>query len=185
MDILHDNHSSFRYVGVQAISALQPLAVIGSALYGTKVYPATFDPECDAYAYSSDGGSNMTYFDAYTLRSLTPSVSTTFRTLTAQQDGLEGLGDYTLAFYKNTTNQPFSTNGKTCDNMPRLFNTSVSAAPYLPVGVVGNVTAQDPFFPGGKTWEGVQGVRIDTAFIERNYLDCKMFAGYSGTGSGD
>jgi len=185
VDILHDNYSSFRYVGVQAISALQPLAVVGSALYGTKVHPATFEPECDAYAYTSDSGSNTTHFDAYTIGSSTASVSTIFRTLAIQQGGAEGLGDYTLEFYKNITNQPFSTNGKICDNMPRLFNTSVSAAPYLPVGVVGNVTAQDPFFPGGKTWEGVQGVRIDTAFIERNYLDCKMFAGYSGTGSGD
>ena len=88
--------------------------------------------------------------------------------------------------FKNATNQPqFSDPTKGCVIQNRIFNTSVTAAPYEPVAVKGDVKIQDPLFPGGMNWSGVFGVRVDTAFIERNFVPCANFKGYAGTGSGD
>lgn len=42
-----------------------------------------------------------------------------------------------------------------------------------------------PYIPSDTTFKGVHGVKVDTAFIETNYLPCEHLKGYSGTGSGD
>ncbi|KKY21103.1 hypothetical protein UCDDS831_g04375 [Diplodia seriata] len=52
----------FRLAPIQAISATNPVALAGSAAYGTRVLAAVFDPPCDAYA--SLEGAPLTIFDA-------------------------------------------------------------------------------------------------------------------------
>ena len=71
-------------------------------------------------------------------------------------------------------------NGTTCDNMIRFFNTTISTGNQAPVGVRGNVTAQVPGRLGTSSFEGVYGIKVDTAFIENNYLPCDSLKGYGG-----
>lgn len=142
------------------------IAVQGSEAYGTVVYPATFEPECDAY-----GDNDETYFEAqstngsafisldFSPRKKNPTPSVEF-----------------LNFFKNVTNQPIFANGTTCDWMTRLFNTSVSEAPFAPVAVKGTVRSRIGPFLGRKKFEGIYGIQIATPFIERNYLDCKTLS---------
>lgn len=68
--------------------------------------------------------------------------------------------------------------GDTCDNMIRFFNTTISTGDRAPVGVHGNVTAQVPSLAGTSSFEGVYGIKVDTAFIENNYLPCNSLKGY-------
>ena len=100
----------------------------------------------------------------------TAFVSTEF----AQVEGWR----YPLRFFKNVTNQPTFADGKTCDNMIRLFNTSVTTSIET---VRGSVRATIPPFKKEKVWEGVEGIRLDSAFIENNYLPCEGFKGYGGS----
>jgi len=45
------------------------------------------------------------------------------------------------------------------------------------------VKATLPPFCGPQEWNDVYGIRLDTAFIENNYLPCENFKGYSGLSS--
>lgn len=82
--------------------------------------------------------------------------------------------------YKNITNQPqFSNNKLVCDNYIRLFNSSVTDAPYEPVFVQGTVSVVKPFFADTRTWTDVSGVQLDNAFIENNYVSCDSLQGYT------
>ncbi|EKG14346.1 hypothetical protein MPH_08479, partial [Macrophomina phaseolina MS6] len=172
LDLLNNSYSSFRLALNQTITADSP-ALAGSAAYGTNVYPATFNPPCDAYG----PGTSLTARpvarrpnaseDAYFATSFAPAPCPS---------------PYPLSFFVNATNQPsFADPARGCDRMVRLFNTSVTQPPYEPVHVYGTVSASDTFFPtasgNGRTWEGVWGLRLDTAFIEYNYLPCPSLAG--------
>lgn len=83
-----------------------------------------------------------------------------------------------MSFFKNITNQPIFADGKTCDNMIRLFNTSVSVAPNRIESVQGTVRVKMFPLESEEEWMGVYGLRMDTAFIENNYLPCESFRGY-------
>ena len=87
---------------------------------------------------------------------------------------------FPLEFFKNFTNQPTFADGKTCDNMIRLFNTSVTTAPNRIERVKGTVRANLQPFSSEQEWTNVYGLRMDTAFIENNYLSCESFRGYTG-----
>ena len=88
---------------------------------------------------------------------------------------------YPLSFFQNATNQPTFADGKTCDNMIRFFNTSLTTEGGIE-RVKGTVRARLHPFGGEKEmeWRGVGGVRLDTAFVENNYLPCEEFRGYGG-----
>jgi len=93
------------------------------------------------------------------------------------------LNPYPLELFKNITNQPTFANATTCDNMIRLFNTSMSIGEHSPAPVRGKIRANAFPFPGEeKKWVDVYGVQIATPFIENNYLDCRTMKGYDGTG---
>jgi hypothetical protein len=90
---------------------------------------------------------------------------------------------YPLELFKNITNQPTFANATSCDNMIRLFNTTMSVGQYAPLAVRGRVKALTfPFEESEREWKEVYGVQVATPFIENNYLDCRTVAGYSGTG---
>jgi hypothetical protein len=142
------------------MSAGHEIALKGAADYGTHVFPAAFEPRCDAYrAVPTATTRGTTHFSA---RSLDRAASLT--TLFAPTDD----APFPLSFFRNCTNQPTFADGKTCDNMIRLFNTSLSTAPHAIERVAGTVRAT------------VHGLRLDTAFIENNYLPCEDFRGYAG-----
>jgi hypothetical protein len=154
------------------MSAGHEIALKGAADYGTNVFPATFEPECNAYrAVPNAEKPGTTHFSARSLDS-TASLTTLFAPTEESP--------FPLSFFKNFTNQPTFADGKTCDNMIRLFNTSLTTAPNGIERVKGTVRANILPFGGEREWSNVHGLRMDTAFIENNYLDCEGFRGYAG-----
>lgn len=88
--------------------------------------------------------------------------------------------------WKNVTNQPlFSRAPVICDNYIRLFNSSVTQGQYTPKNVIGQVSVVKPFFSKNTVFKDVYGLRLDNAFIEKNYVSCQSLQGYHGTGSGN
>ncbi|KAH8890051.1 hypothetical protein GQ53DRAFT_782574 [Thozetella sp. PMI_491] len=173
LDFFGDGHSSFRWAPSQLISSTNVIALEGSRAYGTVVSPATYDPVCDAYRTLSNGAQ---YFRGSSLDSPDFIEYEMWRVRPA------GFNPYPLELFKNITNQPTFANGSTCDNMIRLFNTSMSTGPYEPVAVRGRVHSLAAPFEGERTWTEVYGVQVATPFIENNYLDCRTMQGYEGTG---
>jgi hypothetical protein len=155
------------------MTAGHEIALKGAMDYGTNTFPSVFDPPCDAYrSVSSSKDQSTTYFSAKSSETGAASLSTLF-SITVEVP-------FPIAFFKNVTNQPTFADGKTCDNMIRLFNTSLTTAPNQIETIKGTVKARISPFVGEHEWENVYGVRMDTAFIENNYLPCEDFRGYSG-----
>lgn len=179
VDLLGDGYSSFRWAPAQLITAGHEIALQGSAAYGTQVSPAVFEPACDAYQHVVRGGeaTSATFFGARSsdkagfyahveVSPLPPSAP----------------HPYPLEALRNITNQPTFANGSSCDNMVRLFNSSLSRDAYAPVLVRGSVRANMAPLEGAAEWTDVYGVQVATPFIENNYLDCRAMRGYRGTG---
>ncbi|KAM7193135.1 hypothetical protein V8F33_008007 [Rhypophila sp. PSN 637] len=172
LDMLGDGYSSFRWAPEQLISGSNTIALSGSRDYGTVVYPAKYDPPCEAYKALPNGA---TYFKGSSL-SCSESIELEMQRIRPE------LNPYPLELFKNITNQPTFANGTTCDNMIRLFNTSMSIGDHSPVSVLGKVRANAfPFRGEQKQYVDVYGVQVTTPFIENNYLDCQTMKGYDGT----
>lgn len=155
------------------MSAGHEIALKGAMDYGTNTFAATFDPACNAYReMPRSKKAGTTYYGAKSLETGAASISTTFSLTEAE--------DFPLHFFMNFTNQPTFADGKTCDNMIRLFNTSVTTAPNGIERVKGTVRTNLPPFTSEQVWNDIYGLRMDTAFIENNYLPCERFRGYSG-----
>lgn len=171
--MLNDNHTSFKWAPSLLMTSDNDIALKGAMDYGTNTFPASFEPGCDAYrAVPNSKKPGTTYFSAKSLEPGAASIATLFSTTEEEM--------FPLDFFKNFTNQPTFADGKTCDNMIRLFNTSVTTAPNRIERVKGTVRANLPPFSGEQEWRNVYGLRMDTAFIENNYLSCESFRGYSG-----
>ncbi|KAL0259262.1 hypothetical protein SLS55_006767 [Diplodia seriata] len=176
----------FRLAPIQAITATNPVALAGSAAYGTRVLSAVFDPPCDAYA--SLEGAPLTIFDARKPARAAIAGDTLFTSAFATVGGgTEGgdVGPYPLTFFQRVVQQPlFADPSKGCDRQLRRFDTVVTKKPFLPVLVKGVVWASAEIFQGdvggeadeegykGRRWHGAWGVRVDTAFVEWNKVDC-------------
>lgn len=155
IDFRHDGHSSYRYASAQSITETQPLPPVDTLLYkyGLDIELAAFDPPHEPHAATTDPP-NATLFNIYATGgswSANPFVATFF------QPAVNGsLGNYTMEFYRNVTGQPYSVREGNSWNATDWFNMSMAA----PVGVVGKVSAEEHFFPGGRSWDHVQGLRI-------------------------
>jgi hypothetical protein len=174
LDLLADNTTSFKWAPAMLMTASNAIALSGAQDYGTVVYPAAFDPPCDAYR-SSGGDKGATTFSA---SSANTSLHSAFRPAPHAIST-------PLSFFANVTNQPTFADGRTCDNMIRLFGTALSTGANGIEEVTGHVQVKGVWpLEGGeeKTWEGVEGVRFASAFVENNYLDCEGFRGYDGSG---
>ncbi|KAF3771070.1 hypothetical protein M406DRAFT_320628 [Cryphonectria parasitica EP155] len=177
VDLLGDGFSSFIWAPAQMISADNEIAVNGSRAYGTIVFPATFDPACDAYGSKANGS---VYFTGNATDSSGIYASLEFSAL-AQDTA----SPYPTTFFQNVTNQPIFGNGSLCDSQVRLFNSTLSQGQFAPVPVKGTIFSNLPPLDASAGVGDVFGVLIDTPFIEYNGLDCPSLQGYSGTGSGD
>ncbi|KAL2132840.1 hypothetical protein VTI74DRAFT_3239 [Chaetomium olivicolor] len=173
LDLTGDGYSSFRWAPAQLISGINDIALEGSRAYGTMVSPAEYEPVCDAYRRLPNGA---TYFKGSSLS------SSEFVELEMARLPQPTLSPYPLELFKNITNQPTFANATSCDNMIRLFNTTMSVGDHAPVPVRGTINARVFPFEGEKAWVNVYGVQVATPFIENNYLDCRAMRGYSGTG---
>jgi hypothetical protein len=149
------------------MSAGHEIALKGAMDYGTAVFPSIFDPPCDGYR--SVPGSKDASTTSFSAKSSDANVDIVFSATLDET--------YPLSFFKNFTNQPTFADGKTCDNMIRLFDTSVTTTIE---SVRGSVKARLPPLVGEQVWPDVYGLRMDTAFIENNYLPCEDFRGYGG-----
>ncbi|KAK4173811.1 hypothetical protein QBC36DRAFT_193773 [Triangularia setosa] len=174
LDFMGDGYSSFRWAPAQLISATNDIALEGSRAYGTIVSPAEYEPLCDAYEALPNG---VMHFKGSSVN------SAEFIELEMRRLPLN-LSPYPMELFKNITNQPTFANGTSCDNMIRLFNTTMSTGEYAPRAVRGSVKAKtNALFKGAeKEWTEIYGVQVATPFIENNYLDCKTMRGYEGTG---
>jgi hypothetical protein len=172
LDLLGDNTTSFKWAPSLMMSAGHDIALKGAMDYGTNVFASVFDPPCDAYRSVPSKHAGTAHFSAKSSETGAASVSSLF---SSSQDS-----PFPLSFFKNFTNQPTFADGKTCDNMIRLFNTSVTTSPNRIERVKGSVKVKLAPFTSEQEWKGLYGVRMDTAFIENNYLPCENFRGYSG-----
>ncbi|KAH7397355.1 hypothetical protein BKA66DRAFT_240491 [Pyrenochaeta sp. MPI-SDFR-AT-0127] len=171
VDMLGDNSTSFKWAPSLLMTAGHDIALKGAMDYGTNTFPASFEPSCDAYrAVPNAKQPGTTYFSATSAEAGAASVTALLSSTSEEQ--------FPLSFFKNFTNQPTFADGKTCDNMIRLFNTSVTTAPNRIETVKGTVRAKIFPFNNEHEWRNVHGIRMDTAFIENNYLPCENFRGY-------
>lgn len=165
LDMFADG-TSYKWAPSLLMTAGHSIALKGARDYGTNAFPASFDPACDAYRSVPDQPVGTTKFEARDVHG-EAHVSTLFE----KSEGWT----YPLQFFMNVTNQPTFADGKTCDNMIRLFNTSVTREIET---VRGSVKARIPPLREERVWDGVEGIRFDSAFIENNYLPCENFKGY-------
>jgi hypothetical protein len=170
LDLLGDGSSSFRWAPEQMISADNLVAIEGSEAYGTKVHPSYFEPPCDAYGSLPDGA---TYFNG-------SSADSKFVSFLMRRVNVGKPFPYHISLFNNITNQPSFANGSSCDQQIRLFNTSLTQAPFQPVPVRGTVHSNLGPFKYNTNFSNVAGFQVSTAFIENNYLPCEMFRGYRG-----
>ncbi|KAF1832815.1 hypothetical protein BDW02DRAFT_407667 [Decorospora gaudefroyi] len=173
LDLLHDNTTSFKWAPSLLITASHTVALTGASDYGTHTFPATFSPPCDAY--TPVPAAKLPHTTSFSARSQHPhpaAISTVFAPTTHDI--------FPLPFFANVTNQPTFADGKTCDQMIRFFNTSVTTAPNRIESVSGTVKATLFPFSEEMVWDHVLGLRLDTAFVENNYLPCENFRGYDG-----
>ncbi|KAH7632736.1 hypothetical protein B0T09DRAFT_229994, partial [Sordaria sp. MPI-SDFR-AT-0083] len=175
LDLSGDGYSSYRWAPAQLISAGNDIAIDGSRAYGTRVSPARFEPECEAYQTLANGN---TYFKGTAMTASASGSAFGINSSVVEDDnaGLRRKDDersielemtrlifssispgspypYPLDFFKNITNQPtFASSGGGCDNMIRLFDTSMSKGKFAPVSVRGRVKAVNvfPFVEGGE-----------------------------------
>jgi hypothetical protein len=89
-------------------------------------------------------------------------------------------GSYPLFLQTVEDHQVQFANGIFCDNMIRFFNTVISQGEFAPVGVQGNITIAAGYVgPTETKYTKIYGIRLDTAFIENNYMLCSQFKGYT------
>jgi hypothetical protein len=149
------------------------MAIHGAEEYGTKVYPAAFDPPCNPYESLADN--EGTYFNA-------KSVSGEEMMETVFQIANRGIESFPVDFFVNATNQPSFADGTICDEYVRFFNTSLSRGEHAPVPVIGKIKTKTNLFQGEHIWESAVGMRIDTAFLENHLVSCESLRGYTGVG---
>ncbi|KAL8366792.1 hypothetical protein RB595_008757 [Gaeumannomyces hyphopodioides] len=179
IDLLGDGYTSFRWAPEMLLTGSNTIAVSGSADYGTKAHPATFDPECDGYKASPDSSATTTTFSASA-----PATGASF-SLSLSADAYAAPFELPVSFFVNATNQPTFANGTACSNMIRLFDQSLFAdgRGSDPRPVAGTVAAAG-MGPGLLSWSEADeprqafGIQVATPFAENNYIPCRNLQGY-------
>jgi hypothetical protein len=178
--LLGDNYTSFTWSPAQLLSAAADYAIVGSQGYGTTVYPAIFDPSCNAYGSRHDGS---TYFQGWSNATLLRDTVWAGLEISPVKPGRKA--QYSLDVFRNITNQPIFGNGSACDSQVRLFNSTLSTGTNAPTAVTAKVYGNlEPLGQLRKEWDAA-GWQVDTPFVEYNALDCRTLQGYAGTGPGD
>jgi hypothetical protein len=151
------------------MTATNEMGINGSREYGGNVYPATFEPACDAYAHAKGG---LTTYKALAENAF---LETSWQHITEATPATS-----LLNFVKHTTNQPlFGTNGM-CNHQTRMFNTPLSTGAHAPRPVVGAVRAKVPSVSESEMlWSEVAGVQVNSAFIEKHMIPCSEVRSWS------
>jgi hypothetical protein len=156
------------------ITSTAQIAIEASAAYGTKTYPSSFSPDCNAYDFlPGRGSSGMTTYANATLvtgHGTAASISATFTSGGREPPPLP------RSFFTAATNQPSFEDGVNCDSMARFFDTSLSAD-AAPVSASVRVVLESVFGAegggGGMVWTDVPGWQVDSAFLEQHLISCQ------------
>jgi len=153
------------------MTSTNEMGINGARDYGTEVYPASFSPECNAYAAApAPAPHGTTYYNA-------EAEDNSVKTVFAAREKAERM-NLPISFLKTVVNQPSFANGSMCNHQVRMFNTALSTGPYEPREVSGNVHLRLPMFEQEMVWKDVVGVQVDTAFIEHHLVECENFRGF-------
>lgn len=157
------------------LTSTNELGINASREYGGEVYPATFEPACDAYTPVPASKDGSTYFSA---SAADASLKAVFASVNAQKEA-----QLPALFFKKVVNQPVFGDGKFCNAQLRMFNTSLSTGAYAPKAVSASIRVRMPTIftsaPGGEVyWNEAVGMQVDTAFIEQHLVSCEGFSGY-------
>jgi hypothetical protein len=158
------------------LTSTNALGINASREYGGEVYPATFEPSCDAYApiptIKDEHPEGSTYFHASAADASLEAIFSPMQTKTP----FPGL------FFRKVVNQPVFGDGKFCNAQLRMFDTSLSTNAYVPRPISASVRVSMPIFtqaPGGEMyWDNAVGMQVDTPFIEQHLVSCEGFRGY-------
>ncbi|KIW06866.1 uncharacterized protein PV09_02542 [Verruconis gallopava] len=158
-----DANTPFRYNPDMFMTSTNQMGINASREYGGEVYPAEFEPACDAYAHAEDG------ITSYKARARDAYLDTTWQHM-ADSSPPSSL----MTFIMHTTNQPlFGVDGM-CNLQKRMFGTSLSTGAHAPRSVVGAVRANIPSVSkSDMMWSDVAGVQVNTAFIEKHMIPCE------------
>jgi hypothetical protein len=150
------------------MTSTNEMGISGSREYGGEVYPATFEPACDAYAHAEGG------LTTYKTRAGSAFLETSWQHI-AEATPAASL----LKFIKHTTNQPlFGTNGM-CNHQTRIFDTPLSTGEHAPRPVTGAVRAKIPSVSESEMlWTEAAGVQVNSAFIEKHMIPCEEMRGW-------
>ncbi|KAL2759302.1 hypothetical protein ACRALDRAFT_1074343 [Sodiomyces alcalophilus JCM 7366] len=183
VDALGDGKTPFRYAYTQLIQAMRPSYGLDIAeQYGVPhIIPSNFDPECDAYGFiqGPDGRPHPAKLRGMPAR--TPRL--TVEVTSPQQLTKEArpVGDDEL---KRIVNQPrfgIGKEGMVCGRRTTMFGEEVGFDEL--VRTKGEVSLNAPFesldflFEEGSTRRKlIYGIRVGTAFVDRDFVDCQSLA---------
>lgn len=144
------------------MTSTNEMGIKGSSEYGGEVYPAVFEPSCNAYSQLDNG------WTSYKTRSGAAYLETTWK-----QTKQVVPSDSLMHFIKHTTNQPlFGSNGM-CNHQVRIFDTELSMGQYRAREVHGAVRANIPSISETEMiWSEAMGVQVASAFIEKHMIPC-------------
>ncbi|KAK9789091.1 hypothetical protein SCARD494_09290 [Seiridium cardinale] len=149
VDLSGDGVTPYRLQNNILLTASNKAAIQGARGYGINVHPADFDPPCDAYRSDGLGG---TYFSATGVRNAGDTIDRFITVSTRPISSYQKANPYPFEFIQSITNQVTFGNSSLCDHYQQLYNTSLTAAPYEPVAVVGTVSALLEPFNTSQTW---------------------------------
>jgi hypothetical protein len=158
-----DEDTPFRYNPDMFMTSTNEMGIKGSSEYGGDVYPAEFEPACDAYAHAGDGRTT------YNTRAGSAFLDSTWQSTKHMK-----LSPSLMHFIKHATNQPlFGLNGM-CNHQWRMFNTVVSVKEHAPRPVQGAVRAYIPSVSETQMlWTEAAGVQVSSAFVEKHMIPCE------------
>lgn len=158
-----DEDTPFRYNPDMFMTSTNEMGIKGSSEYGGEVYPAEFEPVCNAYDHAGHGRTT------YSARAGKAFLESTWQASRQAQPSPS-----LMHFIKHTTNQPlFGVNGM-CNHQLRMFNTVLSVGEHAPRSVNGAVRANIPSVSETEMmWSEAMGVQISSAFIEQHMIPCE------------
>lgn len=157
-----DEDTPFRFGPNMFMTSTNEMGIKGSSEYGGEVYPADFEPSCNAYSQLENGRTS------YKTRSGMAYLETTWK-----QTKQVAPADSLMHFVKHATNQPlFGLNGM-CNHQIRMFDTELSTGQYSARGVQGAVRANIPSISETEMmWSEATGVQVASAFVEKHMIPC-------------
>jgi hypothetical protein len=178
VDLLNDG-TAFRWTPTMFLTAGNEMAINGAREYGMKVYPSSFEPDCNAYE-RSDGIPDSTFSRAASIGDGAEAlIDAVFRSSISE---VLGVGDFPAQFFVKTSNQPSFADGKHCSKFTRFYNTTLSTGANAAVPIVATVRARLDTFDKEMEWTNAIGLQVDTPFIEDHLVECASLGGHDGPG---